>query len=70
MASEEDASDEEDIYNYYECDTEDNGTDVDRKEDDPEYFEFELLTVEDVERLLNELVEALCQTINVSYIDN
>ena len=35
------------------------------KKDDPEYFEYNLLKVEDVERLLNESVEALCKSINV-----
>jgi len=55
---------DEDINNYYEDMGDDN--DVNEiQEDDPESFEFELLKVEDVERLLNESVETLCKAINV-----
>lgn len=52
-----------DIHDYY-VDTDDTEME-NKKEDDPEYFEFELLNVEDVERLLNENVEAVCKAINV-----
>lgn len=52
-----------DIHDYYEY-TDDTEME-NKKEDDPEYFEFELLNVEDVERLLNENVEAVCKAINV-----
>ncbi|KAK2163122.1 hypothetical protein LSH36_85g05039 [Paralvinella palmiformis] len=56
---------DEDINNYYEDMGDDN--DVNEiQEDDPESFEFELLKVEDVERLLNESVETLCKAINVA----
>ena len=55
---------DEDINNYYEDMGEDNDAN-EVQEDDPESFEFELLKVEDVERLLNENVETLCKAINV-----
>ena len=44
-------------------------TETDKKKDDPEYFEFELLKVEDVDRLLNESVEALCKSMQVGLVD-
>lgn len=67
-SSHSDMDDDEDIFNYYEGfdDTEMEK----KKEDDPEYFEFELLNVEDVERLLNESVEAVCKAINVRIYSN
>ena len=43
-------------------------TETDKKKDDPEYFEFELLKVEDVDRLLNESVEALCKSMKVGLV--
>jgi len=66
IKTEDEMEDEEDIFNYYNYDIEEH-TDVDHKKcDDPEFFEYELLKVEDVERLLNESVEALSQAIKVS----
>jgi len=63
--SDDEMEDDEDINHYYNaCDGEEHDHDR-RKEDDPEYFEYQLLTVEDVERLLNESVEALSQSIKV-----
>jgi len=57
--------DDEGFSNYYDHDGED--TDMDRgKEEDPEYFEYQLLAMEDVGRLLNESVEADCKSIQVS----
>jgi ariadne-2 len=61
------ASDEDNYDNYYD----DNADDVEfidkfPLKDDPEHFEFELLKIEDVERLLNENVEAVCNELNVS----
>ena len=50
---------------YYEHDGDDTEMEKD-KTDDPEYFGFDLLKVEDVERLLNESVEVLCQSVSVS----
>ena len=61
-------SDDEDNYgNYY--DNTGDDIDLDKAENlDPEYFDFQLLKIEDVERLLNENVEALCTTINVRFL--
>jgi len=64
--SDDEMEDDEDINHYYNsCDGEEHDSDR-RKEDDPEYFEYQLLNVEDVERLLNESVEALSQSIKVN----
>ena len=61
-----DDDDDEDIANYYD-EQEGDDTEMEKdKTDDPEYYEFELLKVEDVERLLNESVEKLCQSLHVS----
>ena len=57
--------DDEDFGGYYDNDTDDLDIDRPKKTDDPEYFEYELLKLEDVERLLNEEVEALCGTLKV-----
>lgn len=58
--------DMEDILDYYN-DAQGDDTEMDEKgEEDPEFFAYELLRVEDVERLLNENVEALCTAIGVS----
>ena len=64
--SDDEMEDEEDINHYYITGEGDEHDHDRRKEDDPEYFEYQLLTVEDVERLLNESVEALSQSIKVS----
>ena len=65
--SDDEMEDDEDIHNYYNSyDGEEHDSDR-RKENDPEYFEYQLLNVEDVERLLNESVEALSQSIKVIY---
>ena len=69
-SDEYDSSDDDmdgDIVDYYE----DMGADDDgeeEQEEDPEGFDFELLKVEDVERLLNENVETVCKSIEVSLI--
>lgn len=53
----------EDYYNIEEdCDAEQ----LDPSKTDPEYFLYECLTVEEVERLLNESVEILSNTLQVS----
>ncbi|XP_069142389.1 potential E3 ubiquitin-protein ligase ariadne-2-like [Argopecten irradians] len=57
--------DDEDFCGYYDNDTDDLDIDRPKKTDDPEYFEYELLKVEDVERLLNEDVEVLCSCLKV-----
>jgi ariadne-2 len=63
--SEEDMDD----YNYYyNIDNNDDTEGDNTLEDDPEFFAYELLSVEDVERLLNENVEALCKSIGVSFL--
>ncbi len=61
---EEDEMCEEDE-NYYDYTDDYMETETDKKKEDPEYFEFDLLKVEDVDRLLNESVEALCKSIQV-----
>lgn len=65
--SEYDSNDEdmdEDIFNYYDGGADD--TEMERAvEDDPEYYEFLLLKVEDVDLLLNESVEAVCQATGI-----
>jgi len=58
------SDDEEDTYGYYDNNGEDQEMEHNKKED-PEYFESELLKVEDVERMLNEKVEALCTSIHI-----
>ncbi|PSN52466.1 putative E3 ubiquitin-protein ligase ariadne-2 [Blattella germanica] len=50
-----------DYYNQVDCDAE-----LDPGKTDPEYFTFECLTVEDVERLLNESVEILSNTLKIT----
>ena len=56
--------DMDDIYNYYYDNENHDDSEGDiKQEEDPEYFAYELLSVEDVERLLNETVEALCKGI-------
>jgi len=58
-----DDDDDDDVYgDYYKHEE----VEMENKKDDPEYFEFQLLKVEDVDRLLNENVEALSRAINVS----
>lgn len=59
--------DEEDVYGgYYDNDADDLDLDKPHKSDDPEYFEFELLQEEDIERFLNEEVEALSSNLKAS----
>lgn len=64
--SESDNSDhmeeDDDYCGYYDNDTDDLDIDKPKKSDDPEYFDYELLQIEDVERFLNEEVEVLCSS--------
>ncbi|CAC5397163.1 ARIH2 [Mytilus coruscus] len=60
-----DEDDEDDYCGYYDNDTDDLDIDKPKKSDDPEYFEFDLLHLEDAERLLNEEVEALCSKLKI-----
>lgn len=64
---EDEMEDEESFRNYYDPDLEmqDN---VSLSDFDVEAFEFELLRVEEVERLLNESVEAVCKAIQVGAV--
>ncbi|KAK6175068.1 hypothetical protein SNE40_013605 [Patella caerulea] len=65
--SDDHIEDDEDEYdNYYYDNNDDLDLDKPKKSDDPEYFEFDLLKVEDVERLLNEEVEALCTSLKIT----
>lgn len=57
--------DDDDYGGYYDNDTDDLDIDKPKKSDDPEFFEYELLQVEDVERFLNEEVEVLCSSQKV-----
>jgi len=63
-----DYMEDDDYYcGYYDNDTDDLDIDKPKKTDDPEYFEYDLLQVEDVERFLNEEVEVVCSSQKVSY---
>ncbi|XP_052780765.1 potential E3 ubiquitin-protein ligase ariadne-2-like isoform X1 [Mya arenaria] len=57
-----DHMDDDDDYCGYYDDPDDLDNDKPKKTDDPEYFEYELLQLEDVERFLNEEVEVLCSS--------
>lgn len=57
--------DEDDYCGYYDNDTDDLDIDKPKKSDDPEYFEFDILQLEDAERLLNEEVEVLCSKLKI-----
>ncbi|KAK3587542.1 hypothetical protein CHS0354_004829 [Potamilus streckersoni] len=57
--------DDDDYGGYYDNDTGDLDIDKPKKSDDPEYFEYELLEIEDVERFLNEEVEVLHSTLQI-----
>ncbi|XP_013385980.1 potential E3 ubiquitin-protein ligase ariadne-2 [Lingula anatina] len=57
--------DDEVDYNYYYGDDQDVEFDKPNPCEDPEYFEYELLKIEDVDRLLNENVEALCSSLEI-----
>ena len=66
LSGDEDEEEEEDIVGYYDHGDCGEDSEMDRvKEEDPEFFAYELLAVEDVERLLNESVEAVCKSLNV-----
>lgn len=59
-------SDDDGYYDYYSNNCEDAEMEQsDPRKTDPEHFEFKCLSVEDVERLLNECVETLCATLPV-----
>lgn len=62
----EDEDQDEDFPYYYEHDYDQDIPDANDAKKDPEYFEFDCLKVEDVERLLNESVEAICSKVAVT----
>ena len=64
MSEHMDDSDDESFIGYYD-ETDDLDIDKPKKTDDPEYFEYELLQIEGVDRLLNEEIEALCTALRV-----
>ena len=74
--SDEELSDEcsegssDDGYDYYNSMNDVDDVEMESGQDsvDPEYFSFSLLTLEDVERLLNECVEKLSKATKVSLI--
>ncbi|RWS21141.1 protein ariadne-2-like protein, partial [Leptotrombidium deliense] len=54
-------------YDYYNATDFDNDLyECDLKNKDSEYFEYECLLIEDVERLLNESVETICSSIGIN----
>lgn len=58
-------SDDDGYYDYYNSYEDPEVEPADPKKADPEYFEFNCLTAEDVERFLTESVEALCATLPI-----
>lgn len=60
--------DDYDFGGYYDNDIDDFDIDKFKKSEDFEYFEYEFLQVEDVERFLNEEVEVLCSELKVCYL--
>ena len=64
----EDDLDDEDFTDYYFNNTDDLDIDKPKKTDDPEYFEYSMLLMQETECLLNKDVESLCSEINVSGI--
>ncbi|KAB7503210.1 Protein ariadne-2 [Armadillidium nasatum] len=66
MSDEEMDQSEEDYADYYGCDHDGDGDNVDPRLTDPEYFEYSCLTDTEVERLLNESVEQLSNAIQVT----
>ncbi|XP_041348541.1 potential E3 ubiquitin-protein ligase ariadne-2-like [Gigantopelta aegis] len=65
MSEHMDDTDDESFIGYYD-ETDDLDLDKPKKTDDPEYFEYELLQIEGVDRLLNEEIEALCTALRVA----
>lgn len=60
----EDEDDECFDYDYYNNDNDNDLIDCDPKHKDNEYFDYECLVVEQVEKILNESVEIVCSTFN------
>lgn len=64
----EDMEEDDEFPNYYYDNSDDLDIDKPKKTDDPEYFEYDILQVEDAERLLNEEIEALCSATQVKSV--
>lgn len=62
----EDDDGDEDFPYYYEDDYDHDSPECSDSKPDREHFEHHCLTVADVERLLNENVEVLCSSLNVT----
>jgi ariadne-2 len=60
-----DYSDDDNFEEYYREGDNVDIEQVDLSKTDPEYFEFKCLSTEEVERLLNECVEILCNKLQV-----
>ncbi|XP_071081838.1 potential E3 ubiquitin-protein ligase ariadne-2-like [Haliotis cracherodii] len=65
MEDDDDEDEYQDLHDYYN-ETDDLDLEKPKKCDDPEYFEYELLQMEDVDRLLNEEIEALCTPLKIT----
>lgn len=57
---------EEDFQYYYDDEFDNDAPESHETKKDPEYFDFESLLDADVDRLLNESVEAVCSRIGVT----
>lgn len=68
VESDMDCSDNEcfDEYDYYNADEDNDMEQIDPSIADPEYFTYECLTEEQVERLLNETVELLSNNLEIT----
>lgn len=55
-----------DDYDYYNTADDNDIEQIDPSKTDPEYFEYECLTEEQVERLLNETVEVLSNNLQIT----
>lgn len=62
----DDDDQEEDFPYYYEDDYDHDSPECIDSKPDREYFDFQCMSVADVERLLNENVEALCGALSVT----
>ena len=62
----DDDDQDEDFPYYYEDDYDHDSPECSEPKLDNEYFEFQCYTVSDVERLLNENVEALCSSLAIT----
>lgn len=61
----DDSEDECGYEDYYNCPEDGEIDQEDQRKLDPEYFEYECLTIEDVERLFNESIEMVCASLTL-----